>query len=138
MFDSINSNPLYQTLGIRVLEAADGRARSILDPRPEVCWPYPNQPHGGILFTLMDTTMGWAVNTALEPGHNCTTIDCSIQYLSPAQKGPFHCQARLVRQTGRMAFVRAEISDSHRTIVASAQAVFRIIRLKPSSSHPTT
>jgi uncharacterized protein (TIGR00369 family) len=134
MFDSINSNPLYRTLGIRIEEAADGRARSILDPRPEVCWPYPNQPHGGILFTLMDTTMGWAVNTALEPGHSCTTIDFSIQYLSPARKNPFHCLATLIRQTGRMAFVRAEISDVQGTILASGQAVFRIIRLK--SSHP--
>jgi uncharacterized protein (TIGR00369 family) len=130
MLEQLNSNTLYQTLGIRVDAAAGGRARSTLNPRQEVCWPYPGQPHGGILFTLMDTTMGWAVNTALEPGYNCTTIDCSIQYLSPARKGPFQCQASMTRQTGRMAFVRAEISDDQGTILASGQAVFRIIRFK--------
>lgn len=131
MLELLNSNPLYQTLGIRIEAAAEGQARSLLTPRPEVCWPYPGQPHGGILFTLMDTTMGWAVNTALEPGYNCTTIDCSIQYLFPAQKGPFRCQAKLTRQTGRMAFVRAEISDNQGIVLANGQAVFRIIRFKP-------
>ena len=57
IIEQMNNNPLYRTLGIRVVEAGEGRAVSILEPVAEVCWPFPGQPHGGILFTMMDTTM---------------------------------------------------------------------------------
>jgi uncharacterized protein (TIGR00369 family) len=128
--EQINNNSLYHVLGIHIEEAADGNARSVLAPTPEVCWPYPAQPHGGILFALMDTTMAWAVNTRLEQGYSCTTINCNVQYLAPAQKGPFQCRAGLTHRTGRMAFVQAHILDAQETILISGQAVFRLIKLK--------
>ena len=137
MFEQMNQNILYQTIGIHIEEAADGQARSVLTPKEEVCWPYPGQPHGGILFTLMDTTMGWAVNTVLDSGYNCTTINGNIQYLAPAQKGPFHCLARVTRQTGRMAFVQADISDAQGNPLVAGQAVFRMIKLNLPGSHLT-
>ncbi len=137
LIEQTNRNTLYQTIGIRIEEAPDGLARSVLTPKGEVCWPYPGQPHGGILFTLMDTTMGWAVNTTLETGYNCTTINGNIQYLAPAQKGPFRCLARVIRQTGRLAFVQADISDAHGHLLAAGQAVFRLIKLNLPESHLT-
>jgi hypothetical protein len=68
----LNDNPLYQTLGIRIEEACDGKAQSCLIPNPNVCWPFPGQVHGGILATVMDTTMAWAVFSKLEQGLTCT------------------------------------------------------------------
>ncbi len=130
IIDRFNTNPLYQTLGIRLQEAVEGKARSILTPKSEVCWPFPHQPHGGILFTTMDTTMAWAVISMVEPDHSCTTIDCHIQYPAPAKGGPFLCQAWTTHQTGRLAFLRADISDSQNTLVAIGQATFRIIKMK--------
>jgi uncharacterized protein (TIGR00369 family) len=135
--EQTNRNSLYQTIGIRIEEASDGQARSVLIPKAEVCWPYPGQPHGGILFALMDTTMGWAVNTTLEPGYSCTTINANIQYLAPAQKGPFRCLARVTRQTGRLAFVQADVSDAQGHLLAAGQAVFRIIKMDLPESHLT-
>ena len=123
-----NQNSLYQTMGIRLEEAVDGKARTILNPRTEVCWPFSDQPHGGVLFTTMDTTMAWAVLSVVEPGHGCSTIDLNIQYLAPANKGPYQCQAWITHRSGRMAFLRAEIRDSHQALLANGQAVFRIIK----------
>jgi uncharacterized protein (TIGR00369 family) len=125
-----NTNPLYQTIGIRLEEAGGGKARSILSPRGEVCWPTLNQPHGGILFTTMDTTMAWAVISLADPDHSCTTIDCTIQYPAPAKDGPYLCQAWITHQTGRLAFVRADITDARNSLVAIGQATFRIIKMK--------
>ena len=48
----LNNNSLYQTLGIVVEEAKDGKARSKLRPTPAFCWPFEDQPHGGVLFTV--------------------------------------------------------------------------------------
>lgn len=126
--DQANQNSLYRTMGIHIEEAVDGKARTILTPRPAVCWPFPDQPHGGVLFTTMDTTMAWAVLSVVEPGYGCSTIDLNIQYMAPANKGPYLCQAWITSRTGRMAFLRAEIRDSHLSLLAQGQAVFRIIK----------
>ncbi|MBA4394699.1 MAG: hypothetical protein C0407_14200 [Desulfobacca sp.] len=129
IIDRFNTNPLYQTMGIRLEEAVDGKARSFITPKAQVCWPTPDQPHGGILFTTMDTTMAWAVISLVAPDYSCTTIDCHIQYPAPAKEGPFLCQAWTTHQTGRLTFVRADISDSRQTLVATGQATFRVIKM---------
>jgi uncharacterized protein (TIGR00369 family) len=123
-----NKNTLYQTTGIRTLSAEDGRADSELRPPNNVCWPFSGQPHGGILFTQMDTTMAWAVVSAVGDGTNCSTVNMEIQYPLPA-KGPiFTCEAQVVHRTGRTCFVRGESRDEDGGLVAMAQATFRIIK----------
>jgi len=129
--EKINSNSLYQTLGIRLKTAAQGSARSSLQPCPEVCWPFSGQPHGGILFTLLDTTMAWAVFSALPQGSNCTTIDLNIQYPEPARSDIFQCEAQIQHRTGRLCFVKGKIAGSDQELVATGEAVFRIIQTPP-------
>jgi uncharacterized protein (TIGR00369 family) len=128
--EPFNRNSLYGTVGIRVEKAEDGRAESLLSPPPQVCWPFPKQPHGGMLFTIMDTTMAWAIQSGLESGLSCTTIDLTIQYLAPAKEGPFTCRAETTHQTGRLAFVRADIRDAQNRPVAAGQGTFRIIKFE--------
>lgn len=128
ILDRLNGNPLYNSIGIRVLKAADGRACSRLEPNQDFCWPFPGQPHGGVLFTFMDTTMAWAVVGQLEPGYNCMTINMDIHYTALAKDGPFICTARTAFRTGRMSFVRAEIQDAKEKTLALGQGTFRIIR----------
>ncbi|MEW5724289.1 MAG: PaaI family thioesterase [Thermodesulfobacteriota bacterium] len=131
--DRFNGNDLYRTLGIRIEEAAGGRALSRLEPEPAVCWPFPTQPHGGVLFTQMDTTMAWAVLTRLEPGRNCTTVDLNIQYTAPAKGTCFLCAAQVAHTTGRLAFVRAETTDAEGRLLAVGQGTFRITNTDPFS-----
>jgi uncharacterized protein (TIGR00369 family) len=128
--EQFNGNPLYGTVGIRIEKAGDGKAEALLSPPARVCWPFPGQPHGGMLFTLMDTTMAWAIQSALSEGLSCTTIDLTIQYLAPAKEGPFTCRAETIHQTGRLAFVRAEIVDAQGRPVAAGQGTFRIIKFE--------
>ena len=140
--DRFNDNALYRTLGIMVEQVSDGRAGARLTPQSPICWPFPDQPHGGVLFTLMDTTMAWAVLSIVEPGKNCTTIDLSIQYTAPAKGSVFTCRTRIEHTTRRMAFVRGEVLDVKDRVVALGQGTFRIINsdpfedLLPPPGHP--
>jgi uncharacterized protein (TIGR00369 family) len=127
--DQFNRNALYTTIGIHLDKAEDGRAEAVLTPNPKVCWPFPDQPHGGILFTVMDTTMAWAVMSRLDKGFSCATIDLHIQYLAPAKGSPYTCLAETTHQTRHLAFVRADIRDAHSRPIASGQATFRIIKM---------
>jgi len=117
----MNDNPLYHTLGIRIEKVAEGQARSRLEPRPEVCWPFPGQPHGGILFTLMDTTMAWAVLSQTDPrvqllnhqsGYSLhTTGQGKSVLLRSGDKPPDHSYS----------FVRSEIHDADGKLMALAR-----------------
>jgi uncharacterized protein (TIGR00369 family) len=127
IIDQLNTNSLYQTLGIQIEAAAAGKARSNLIPKPALCWPFPEQPHGGVLFTLMDTTMAWAIWSQLEPGFNSTTINIDIHYTKPAKSDVLVCTARSTHKTKRTSFVRADIHNSNRELVAMGQGTFRII-----------
>ncbi|MCJ7664892.1 MAG: PaaI family thioesterase [Desulfobacterales bacterium] len=123
-----NKNPLYRTLGIRILEVGAGAARSQLEPEENVCWPFPGQPHGGVIYTLVDTTMAWAILSGLENGYNCATIHLDIQYTAPAKGRRFSCASKSVFQTGRIHFMQAEVRDSEERLVAMAQGTFRVIK----------
>lgn len=122
--ERMNDNSLYRTLGIVVDRAEDGRADSRLKPVPEVCWPFESQPHGGVLFTLMDTTMAWAVLTLVEPGDDIATINLDIQYTRRARGEVFNCRARVTHRTRQVAYTRAEITDDQDKLVAAGQGAF--------------
>jgi uncharacterized protein (TIGR00369 family) len=124
----LNANSLYRAVGISVEGASQGKARARMEPDPALCWPFAGQPHGGILFTFMDTTMACAVLSELELGLSCSTVDSDIQYTAPAKEGRFTCEARTTHKTGRMSFVRAEIHDKEGRLVATGQATFRIVK----------
>ena len=129
LLERFNANSLYTSLGIRIVEAGNGEARARLDPDPKHCWPFPGQPHGGILFTLMDITMAWAVFSGLDTDHNCATVHLDIQYTLPA-KGPyFESAAWVTHKTGRMSFIKSEIQDQNHQIVAMGQGTFRTVKM---------
>ncbi len=124
----LNDNPLYRTLGIRLESAGEGDAVSWLEPREAVCWPSPGQPHGGVLFTLLDTTMAFAAMTRGEDGGGCATVDASVQYIAPARRAPFCCRVWTLSGSARTVFVRAEIRDADEALVAAGQGTFRLFR----------
>jgi len=122
----LNDNPLYRTLGIRLDWCEDGQAQATMNPSPEVCWPSDGQPHGGILFTLIDTSMAFAALSTAQADSACATVDCSIQYAAPARQAPFVSQVTTMKRGGRTVFVRAQIVDGAGEIIALGQGTFRL------------
>jgi uncharacterized protein (TIGR00369 family) len=123
----VSDNSLYRAIGLVIDGAGGGEARTTLRPNPDLCWPFQGQPHGGILFTQMDTTMAWAVIGAVEPDKNCVTIDLSIQYPAAAQGEYYACRARVIHRTSRLVYVRAETTDPAGRLVAVGQGTFRVV-----------
>jgi acyl-CoA thioesterase len=70
-------------LGIRLLEVRPGYARAAMQVRPEflnghgIC-------HGGLMFTLADSTFAFACNTY---NVNAVAAGCSIEFLRPVSGG---------------------------------------------------
>ena len=124
----LNNNSMYQALGIVAEEAKEGKAHAKLRPVPAFCWPFEGQPHGGVLFTLMDTTMAWAVLTGLERGQNCATINLDIQYTKRAKGNILTCQAWITHQATRIIYARANILDAEGQLTAAGQGTFKAIK----------
>jgi uncharacterized protein (TIGR00369 family) len=132
--ERINSNSLYKTVGIFVDDAKNGKAHSCLRPNPALCWPFEGQPHGGVLFTLMDTTMAWAVLTATDQEYNCATISLDIQYTRRAQGESFNCNAWIIHKGSQVIYSRAEIFDEKGQLVANGQGAFWVKKIAVKSS----
>lgn len=122
----LNANPLYHAVGIRVDSVADGDATSVLEATPAMCWPTAGRPHGGVIFTVLDTTMAFAAISNGPAGTGCGTVDCNIQYPKAADQGPFRCRVATTSKTARMVFIRGELVDRQGEVVALAQATFRL------------
>jgi uncharacterized protein (TIGR00369 family) len=129
--EQLNNNSLYRIVGIRVEEVKDGEAKAFLQPKPAFCWPFEGQPHGGILFTLMDTTMGWAIQNVAEEGYTCATINLDIQYTKRARGDSFACCASITDQGNLIVYAKADIFDEDSRIIATGQGCFRIVKASP-------
>jgi len=77
---SVPEPPIARTLGFRVIEVEHGRAVFALEPAEWMYNPI-GSVHGGVAATLLDSCMGCAVHTTLEPGVGYTTTDLQVRYL---------------------------------------------------------
>lgn len=72
-----------QWLGLRLLEIRPGYARMTMAVRDEFLNGH-NICHGGLIFTLADSTFAFACNSH---NHNTVAAGCAIEYLKPVHGG---------------------------------------------------
>lgn len=72
--------PIAQTLGFDLSEVSHGKAIFTGVPGEKHLNPL-GTVHGGYAATLLDSALGCAIHTVLEPGERYTTVDLNIKYL---------------------------------------------------------
>lgn len=77
--------------------------------------------HGGLVGTVLDTAMGGACATVLEPGESFLTADLRVEFMRAARPGLLRAQGRVVRKTRRVVFCAAELYDTDGSHLASAR-----------------
>ncbi|MCP5143904.1 MAG: PaaI family thioesterase [Gammaproteobacteria bacterium] len=76
--------------------------------------------HGGIVFTLADTALIYAM---LSRNEICVTLNANISFARPARGGDsLLAQARLLSGTRNTALAEVSITNQHGDLVAHAQA----------------
>ncbi len=108
--------------GLHVKFEADGPdgCRARYTARPEHCG-WPDIIHGGLLFTLMDEAVAWALIYA---GLHGVTARAEVRFASPAKAGMgLLVTARVVSRRGKIVQARAEIRpDGGDTLIAELAA----------------
>jgi acyl-CoA thioesterase len=104
---------------------AGGKAAMELEAGPDHLNPY-GMVHGGAVYALLDTAMGAALVSRLEPAERCATLEVKIQYVAPAAAGLLRAEARLVARTRRIAVLEARVYGGAGRLVALGTGTFYI------------
>ncbi len=83
---------------------------------------YPGRMHGGVVSTLIDEAMGWAVYHARHWG---ATARLNIRYRTPVDLDQtLRIEAWIVKERGRLLELRAEVLGESGRLLAQGDGVF--------------
>jgi len=80
--------------------------------------------HGGVLASMLDSTLGGAVFGAIPKGKGCATMSLNVNFFRPVTSGRLVCSARLGNLSRQTAYASGEIHDETGRLIASATATF--------------
>lgn len=97
--------------------------RTVCDYAPEDYQQgYPGRMHGGVVATLIDDAMGWAI---YHEGAWGATARLNVRYRRPVPLSErLRVEAWVVKNRGRLIEVRAEVRDSGAVLLAEAEGTF--------------
>ena len=124
------ANLYWQHLGVRVVEAEQGRVRLRLPVRDVLKNAADAPVHGGVYSALVDMAVGAALGTlheASEGGVGQTTLDLNVSYLSGVRDGDIYAEGRIIRAGRTIAFGEVTVTDSGGQTLAVGRATYMIL-----------
>lgn len=124
VFDAV---PFMRLLGVQREYSREGRARLVLDPKPEL-GNVIGAVHGGVLITLLDVAMASAAVSRLNFSRTAVTLNLNTSFLEPG-RGRLTADGEVLDQDGSVAMCRASITDAEGRLVAQGLGSFRYLPL---------
>jgi uncharacterized protein (TIGR00369 family) len=106
--DSFARQGLMQTLGARLIAAADGTCRIEAPILPGATQQH-GAGHAGLTFALADTAAGYAALTLMPEGREVMTVEAKINLIAPAIGDRLQARGRVVKAGRRLTVVTAEV-----------------------------
>lgn len=105
-------------IGLKLTFACqDGAAHAVFVPSPEH-QGYPGRLHGGLICTLLDEAMAYAMKTSGQEGY---TARLEVRFHRAVRlKEPVTVEAHVVRTRGRLVELEARLLDTSGTALATA------------------
>jgi uncharacterized protein (TIGR00369 family) len=92
--------------------------------------------HGGVVATLLDSSLGCACWTLAPPDNHLVTVQLSINYIRPGWLGEKLVCRSEVRHAGQMtAVARGEVRTAEGALVAAATGTFMFLPI-PGGARP--
>ena len=115
--------PFAKLLGIEIDSVEPGHAVLSMTLRPE---HMRNDAiaHGGVIATLIDSSMAIAIMAMLAEKEHTVTVDLTIHYLRPVAEGLARASSRVVRAGRRVITVSAELFDAEGKLAATAISTY--------------
>ncbi|MEB0205142.1 PaaI family thioesterase [Pseudomonas sp. CCC3.1] len=123
--DGLAESAFSNLIGCRVQSVEDGKARVALSLEPHLR-NRGGKMHGGVLFSLVDITMGLACSGTHGFDRQSVTIECKINYLRSVSEGEVLCIAKVIHPGRRTFVVEADVMQGDK-LVAKAQGTFALL-----------
>lgn len=117
--------PFTALLGVQREFTENGRARLVLEPRPEL-GNVIGAVHGGAVFTLLDVVMASAAVSRIGFTHTAVTLHCDASFIEPG-RGRLVADGEVMAHDEGVAFCRATVTDERGRLVANALGSFRYL-----------
>lgn len=121
----VESSGLWRLLGMRVKSAGGGRAELEVTLSDRL-----REPHGGaangVVCAMIDSAVGVAIATRLEPHLRPVTVQLKVSYLLPAETDDLTAAARVVHLGEDVGVGTAEVKDGNGRLVAYGTATYLI------------
>lgn len=119
--------PFMQLLGVRREFSEGGRARLVLDERPEF-GNVIGAVHGGVVITLLDVVMASAAVSRRNFERTAVTLNLDSSFIGPG-RGTLTADGEVMNHDDDIAFCRATVTDAKGILVALAHGSFRYLLL---------
>ena len=113
--------PMADLLGLRLIEAGDGRAIVEAEPGEHV-YNLIGVAHGGFAMTLLDTAVACAIISRQRPGTMSTLLELKTNFIRPitADTGTVRAEGRVLHLGGRVATAEGDVRDADGRLLAHA------------------
>jgi uncharacterized protein (TIGR00369 family) len=112
-------NPMAETLGYDIVEAAKGRVVAAAVPHAGHRNPA-GTVHGGLAATLLDSCMGLAVQSMLDKGFAQTTLEFKISLVRPItpETGLVKAEGKVISCGRRIGTAEGKLTDKNGRVLA--------------------
>ena len=123
--DGLTQSAFSELIGCRVQSVQDGIAQVALSLEPQLR-NRGGKLHGGVLFSLVDISMGLACSSVHGFDQQSVTIECKITYIRAVSEGEVLCIAKVIHPGRRTLVVEADVLQGDK-LVAKAQGTFAVL-----------
>ncbi|MEU5879606.1 PaaI family thioesterase [Spirillospora sp. NPDC047279] len=115
-------------LGMTAETLEPGRVVFVLTPRAAFSNPL-GTVHGGIMSTLLDSSMGCAVHTSLPEGSAYTTLELKVNFVRAVSPdaGPLRCEGTVVHLGRKVATTEGRILSAEGKLVAHGTSTCMVL-----------
>jgi uncharacterized protein (TIGR00369 family) len=118
--------PFYRHLGINLIRV--GRGSAVIQLKVERrLTQSAGFAHGGVAAALIDSAIGLALCTMLDPEEHITTVELHVNYIAPAQIGVLKSRGKIIHKGKRIAVGDAEVRDEGGKLVSKGSATYIIL-----------
>ena len=125
-------SPFIKLLGVTIEKLEHGCCQSQLKIKDSFLNVH-NTVHGGVIYSMVDISMGVAVYSTLKKDDETVTVEIKINYLKPAKTKSLICEAWVIQKGKNIVVLEAEVR-SENNLIAKAQGTFSIFKLEHHSS----
>lgn len=127
VIEKVNKSPFYQLTAMQIQKLGWGECRMHLAVLEKHHQPY-GMAHGGILASLIDSAVYWAVFTRINDGYKMISIDLKLNYLAPASEGDLWVVGKCIKAGKTLCMGEALITGQNEKLICHGTSTMMVLK----------